>query len=192
MKINNNKTRLLCISAAKSYVPNTFFNTPDGHKIESLESIKVLGFHFDRSPNFRENMRVIQRKFKSRVWALRHLKKNGFNQQELVKVYKTMVHPIVDYCLSVYHDLIAEYDGHELERIQMQAFKCIFGWKISYAKLLDISGVELLSSRLYRDGVQVRRTEEKFKIYRASTGRCLNSPLNLMRRELKKLEILPE
>ena len=162
-------------------------------------------------------MKVIQRKLKSRVWALRHLKKNGFNQQELVKVYKTMVCPIVEYCSSVYHALITEHGSHELERIQMQALKCIFGRKISYAKLLDITGVELLSSRreaafiklaqkmsestrfsrwfplrLYRDGVQVRRTEEKFKIYRASTGRCLNSPLNLMRRELKKLEILPE
>ena len=123
-----------------------------------------------------------------------------------------MIRPVAEYCSSVYHALITEADSHELERIQMQALKVIFGWDLSYAKLLERSGVERLADRretsflklakkmsenrrfsswfplrLYRAGVDVRR-KEKFKIYRASTGRCLNSPLNLMRRRLNEMQ----
>ena len=94
----------------------------------------------------------------------------------------------------------------------MQALKSIYGWKISYSTLLERSGVERLSVRreaafiklaskmsesarfsaqsplrLYRDDVSVRG-KAKYKIYRASTGRCLRSPLNLMRHKLNELE----
>ena len=123
-----------------------------------------------------------------------------------------MIMPVAEYCSSVYHSLITEADGHELERVQMQALKGIYSWNISYSKLLELSGLDKLSVRqeeafmklaikmsesnryahwfplrLYRDGVTVRR-KEKYKVYRASTGRCLNSPLNLMRRKLNELE----
>ena len=123
-----------------------------------------------------------------------------------------MIRPVAEYCSSVFHSIITETDSHELERVQMQALKCIYGWNLSYSKLLEISCVERLADRreeafiklaskmadssrfakwfplrLYRDGVSVRR-REKYKVYRASTGRCLNSPLNLMHRKLNELE----
>ena len=195
-------------------MPSAFIDTPAGHRIESSETLRVLGFYFDSSPSVHANMKIVQRKFKSRVWCLRHLKKNGFSTSELVKVYKTMIRPVAEYCSSVYHALITGVDTLEMERIQMQALKAIFGWRNSYSKLLELSGVDRLQDRreeafiklarkmnenprfahcfprrLYRDGVQIRRTE-KYKIYKASTGRCLNSPLNLMRRKLNELDEL--
>ena len=77
-------------------------------------------------------MKLVQKKFKSRVWLLRHLKRSGLNASELVTVYKTMGRPVVEYCSSVFHTLITEADSHELERIQMQALKSIYSWKLSY------------------------------------------------------------
>ena len=56
-----------------------------------------------------------------------------------------MIPPVVEHCSSVYHALITEADSHELERIQMQALKIIFGWRLSYSKLLEKSGIEGLS-----------------------------------------------
>ena len=174
--------------------------------------MKVLGFYFGTEPNVHINMKEVQRKFKSRLWSLRHLKKNGFTEADLVKVYKTMIRPVAEYCSSVYHALITRSDTLELERIQMQALKIIFGWRYSYSELREKSGIELLQTRreeafdklavkmsesarfsswfprrLYRDGVSLRN-REKYKVYRATTGRCLNLPLNLMRRRLNELE----
>ena len=124
-----------------------------------------------------------------------------------------MICPVAEYCSSVFHALITKSDSWELERIQMQALKTIYGWKNSYSSLLEKSGLEKLENRredafvkhavkmsessrysqwfplrLYRNNVNIR-TREKYKIYRASTGRCLNSPLNLMRRKLNEIEM---
>ena len=91
MKINNNKTKMLCISAAKTYDPVAFISTSDGTTISSTDSMKVLGFTFDSSPTVKAHLQVTQRKFKCRMWALRHLKRNGFSKQDLVRVYAAMI-----------------------------------------------------------------------------------------------------
>ena len=212
MKLNASKTKMLCILAAKSYKPEAFFATDDRVTVMSSDSLRVLGFHFGTRPTVKTNMQVLQRKFKCRIWLIRHLKKNGFKQGELLTVYKTIICPVAEYCSTVYQALITDADTNELERIQMQALKCIYGWNLSYEKLLEKSGIEGLSVRreasfiklaikmresarfaswfplrLYRDGVQVR-SKEKYKVYRANTGRCLNSPLNLMHQKLNEIE----
>ena len=128
MQINNKKTRMLSISAANSYVASSYLVTTDGMKIlTTREKMRVLGFYFSTEPNVKENMRLVQKKFKCRVWALRHLKRNGFCQADLVKVYTTMIRPVSEYCSSVYNSLITQSDSNELEKIQMQALKGIYG-----------------------------------------------------------------
>ena len=122
-----------------------------------------------------------------------------------------MIRPVAEYCSSVFHSMITESDSNELERIQMQALKGIFGWQISYRKLLELSGLERLDTRrkenfvklaekmshnlrfadlfplrLYQGNVQPRHSE-KYKIYPANTERYLKSPLNTMRRVLNDL-----
>ena len=115
-----------------------------------------------------------------------------------------MIHPLAEYCSTVYHSLITSSDNLELERLQMQALKTIFGWRLSYKTLLEKSGLERLSVRResafnllakqmsesvkYADLFPLNperrrglRTREKYKIYPATTNRYLNSPLNSMR-----------
>ena len=70
MKLNYQKTRMLCISAASSYTPIAYVDTPDGSRITSESSMKVLGFMFGQQPNVKDNMKSVQRKFRSRVWSL--------------------------------------------------------------------------------------------------------------------------
>ena len=153
-------------------------------------------------------MRITQRKFKTRTWALRHLKRNGFNKSELLLVYKSMIRPIAEYCSYVFHTMLTESDSNELERIQMQALKGIYGWRLSYSTLLERSGIERLSVRRETRFVELadrmvnsnrfntwfplrlvrqedlRDTRERYKIYPASSERYVKSPLNQMRRRL--------
>ena len=124
-----------------------------------------------------------------------------------------MIRPVAEYCSVVFHPLITASDSHELERIQMQALKGIFGWRISYSELLKMSDLERLDvrrekrfssmpekmiesshfstwfpHRLYRSQADLR-SREKYKVYRASSERYLDSPLNLMRKKLNEMAL---
>ena len=81
---------MLCVSAAKSYIPEAYFSASDGSKVSSQETLKVLGFNSDH-PSVKVHVEITQKKFKNRVWSLRHLKRNGFSKPDLVRVYTSMV-----------------------------------------------------------------------------------------------------
>ena len=101
-------------------------------------------------------------------------------------------------------------DSLELNRIQMQALKSIFGWLQSYRSLLEKSILDRLDERREmsfrelakklsasprytpwfptrlerRDGL---RHLEKYEVKRAGTERYHKSPLNRMRRKLNEI-----
>ena len=210
MQINNEKTVMLCVSAARSYVPECYIHTSRNDRITSTNTLKVLGFTFGNEPNVKAHVAVLLRKFRSRIWALRHLKRNGYNNVGLVVVYASMIRSLAEYCSSVYHTLITASDSLEIERLQMQALKTIFGWQNSYEALLRKSGLERLDVRresafkllakqmsesaryvglfpLNPDRRGGLRNREKYKIYPARTSRFLSSPLNSMRRYLNEV-----
>ena len=58
-----------------------------------------------------------------------------------------MIRPIAEYCSSVFFSMLTVSDSLEIERIQMQALKTIFGWRVSYKDLLIKSGLERLDVR---------------------------------------------
>ena len=101
-------------------------------------------------------------------------------------------------------------DSLELDRIQMQALKSIFGWRNSYSSLLAKSGLETLHDRReacfvelakklgnnprYAPWFKTRlvsraglRNLEKYEVKRAGTERYRQSPLNRMRRKLNEI-----
>ena len=118
-----------------------------------------------------------------------------------------MLRPVAEYCSTVFHTMITLSDSNELERVQMQALKRIYGWQFSYRELLEKSGLEKLSVRREEGFIKLAenmsssarfaswfplrlhrrdpppRNAEKYKIYRANNERYLKSPLNTMRRE---------
>ena len=111
MIINNSKTKMLCISAAKSYEPQAYLLSDSGDRVQSTEQLRVLGFHFDGSPNVRYHMKLLNRRFECRIWALRHLKRGGFSKQDLVTVYKTMIRPVAEYCSVVFHSMVTNAES---------------------------------------------------------------------------------
>ena len=95
----------------------------------------------------RENTLNLVRKTRKRTWCLRHLKKAGFNSEELVKVYCAMIRPLLEYCSVVFHTLISNEESDKLDRLERQALKSIYGRKLSYSKMLTRSGLVRLSER---------------------------------------------
>ena len=144
MKVNNAKTKLLCISDALSFEARSFILDEQGERLESSEEMKLLGFHLSTRPNVTAHVQALLKRLRIRLWIIRHLREAGFNKEELVRVYKIVVRPVHDYLCVVYHPMLTEDQDERLERIQSQALKSIFGWRIPYAELRRLADVPTL------------------------------------------------
>ena len=206
MKVNTSKTKILCISDAMNYTPRTFIFDSDGVKICNGHEMKLLGFYFGPKPTVDYQVRAIIKRLRQRYWSLRHLRKVGFNETELVKVYKTSILPVADYCDVIYHSMLTDEHDQLLERAQVMALKCIFDPKLSGRKLRELAGLETLRerrikhcdafaakcaasrrfSKLFplREGRISARNTERYKEFYARCDRLKNSPLFFMRRRL--------
>ena len=84
---------------------------------------------------------------RSRYWTIRNLRTNGFNSEELVHVYKTMLRPVVEYGCVVYHSSLTDDQDERIERLQDHALKCIFGPELSARRLRGLAGITTLRQR---------------------------------------------
>ena len=208
MKVNSDKTALLCISDSLATTSAAYINDSDGNKLSTGDGLKMLGFHFDSRPTVSRHLEVLKRRFRQRTWVINHLKHAGFNSDELAKVYRTMVRPVADYMSVVYHSMMTAKQDEEVERLQSQALKLIYGRDVSYRVMRARAGVETLRQRRIdavdkfaskcttgrfshwfplkggrRSGRGVVR-EEKYLESFARCDRLKNSPLYYMRRRL--------
>ena len=106
--------------------------------------MKILGFHFPSKPTMHAHVGALQKRFRRQYWTLYHLKRAGFKEEELAKVYRTVILPIADYCQVVYHAMITDEQDQQIERLQSKALKCIYH---SYASMRKLAGVSTLRQR---------------------------------------------
>lgn len=205
MKVNTSKTKILCISDAMNYTPRTLIFDSDGVKICNGHEMKLLGFYFGPKPTVDYPASAILKRLRQRYWST-YLRKVGFNETELVKVYKTSILPVGDYCDAIYHSMLTNEHDQLLERAQAMALKCIFDPKLSGRKLRELAGLETLRkrqikhcdtsaakcaasqrfSKLFplREGRSSARNAKRYKEFCARCDRLKNSLLSLMRRRL--------
>ena len=210
MKVNTGKTNQVCISDALSYTATAHIFTNDGQKLGTTDHMKVLGFHFGSKPTCSAHVQAIRKSFRGKYWLLIHLKQNQFTEAELLKVYKTIIRPIAEYCAPVFHSMLTDQQDEQLERLQSTALRYIYGYGPSYAALRELSGLPTLRQRRidlcdkfagkclgsvrFRDwfpeNKPTRRSRHSLK-YKEEFARCdrlRNSPLYYMRRRLNGKE----
>lgn len=90
---------------------------------------------------------TIMLKVTRKMWALTYLGHRGFNEEELLQVYLTVILPSHDYCSTVYHHSLTDAQTTALERLQARALKNIYGYQYSYRKLLEWTGLDRLVTR---------------------------------------------
>ena len=206
MRVNASKTTAMLVSELKSYTPDVHFSDNNGNTINTSQNMKILGFNMSSSPDMQAQVDSIKRKFRTRMWILRHLAHRGLLAQDLLKVYQSIILPCHDYCSVVYHSSLTAFQANSLERLQSQALKCIFGYQYSYRALLEMSGLPTLEARRearctrfasktvanprfahwFPRAEQPRtlRNRAVFQESRAKTNRLFKSPLYDLRRRL--------
>ena len=211
MKINTDKTKMICLTVAKNAMVNSYINTGPHQQICGSESMKILGFVFGRRPNADEHVKHVVGRFYAKIWTVRHLLAAGMDRRDVTEVYSAYIRPIIEYVNVVYHCLLTSEQDKKIEQLQFIALKIIYGRKLSYRKLLDITGLKSLQERRkerfekfavkiegnerFREkwlprnevgDITLRKTE-KYKITKSNFDRYKNGPLNMMRSVLNNL-----
>ena len=101
MKVNSAKTLLMCISDSRTYGAAAFIEDTQGVRVDSISSMEILGVH-----NVSAQVASICKKMRSRTWMLHHLHHNCFDEDELLKIYRSCILPCHDYCSNVYHSCL--------------------------------------------------------------------------------------
>ena len=179
-------------------------------RIRSTDSLKLLGFTFGSESNVNCHVIEIQRRFRARFWALIHLKKSGFKAKELFDLYKIFIRPVIEFCAVVYHSMLTNKQVLEIERLQKQVVKLVFGWEQSYTDICQRYNIETLEERrktmldrfVMKTTANPRFSESWYplrlpgpevrdrRIYMEATARThryYNSPLATMRRRANDL-----
>ena len=118
MKVNTGKTQLLCItdnrtnSAVQSYIKH------GPEKIVSGNELKILGFVFGTSPTVRPHVEYMLKKARRRLWTLRHVKRAGLGQSDLLRTFNTLIRPTLEYAAPTYHPMLTAELRDRIEYIQ--------------------------------------------------------------------------
>ena len=135
-----------------------------------------------------------------------HLRSLGFTQPELVRLYKTVVRPVAEYCAVVFHSQLTDEQDTMLERLQNHALKLIYGPGISASRMRLLADIPTLRERRIslcdkfsakaavsarfcrwfplRGGRRPTRGALKYEETFARCDRLRNSPIHYMRRRL--------
>ena len=146
MVVNDSKTSVLCVSDPLSIQQNAYIRAGT-EDIKGGESLKILGFTFNREPTVNAHVAGVTSRLRSRTWALRKLRRAGFTSEELLKFYKAAIRPVAEYLSPVFHSMTPTYLSDDLERQQVLALKNIYGVDKSANKLRSEANVETLSAR---------------------------------------------
>ena len=210
MHVNDSKTQLLCISGNLDNRINSYIRIDGSTEIMGGSEMKLLGFWFGRRPNADIHVEKICSKFRSRLWALRHLQRAGMGEDDLKKIYQVVIRPVLDFASPTYHPLLSKTQTVQLEALQKRASKIIFGVHSSYSNIIESGKLELLAER--RRGLCLNfahkaarntnfgprwfperpisryntRRPDIYQENRAKTERMKKNPLSYMRHELNK------
>ena len=121
----------------------------EGTKIESGDKLKLLGHHFSNKPNCSAHIESIRKNVRGKYWLLLHLRRNGFDADDLLKVYKTIVRPSAEYCAPAFHSMMTDRQDQQVERLQATAF---YGTYMGLAHRTGSSWSYLGCPRLGRGG----------------------------------------
>ena len=147
MVVNADKTAMACASVAIDYQADAYLLDSDGARITCTDSIKALEVRFSSDLSLNLQGDTMIKKFRQHYWTLRNLKRNGFSNEELVQVYKTMLHPMAEYGCVAFHSSYTDEQDERIERLQDHALKCIFGPGTSARKMRELADLPTLRSR---------------------------------------------
>ena len=93
--------------------------------IENVNTYKLLGVHISSDLKLNCHVEYITRKTNKRLYSIGILKHNGAPQIQLVKVYVSLIRPILEYAVPAWQN-IPDHLQEKIEKVQKRALRIIF------------------------------------------------------------------
>jgi hypothetical protein len=125
MKINAAKTKDMVVSFTREEpdIPNILV---DGTPIERVTECKLLGVMLNNRLTWHTHVDTIYKKACSRLHFVAQLKKTKMPASEIIKVYTTLVRPLLEYACQVWHGGLTDQQVTLLESIQERVMKMAY------------------------------------------------------------------
>ena len=146
MKINSEKSKEMIISFSHGDLGNEVPNILIDGKVVERVDLKLLDITFSNDLTWKRHVDNIVKKAGKRIYMLYQLKRAGVNQADLVRIYISVVRPVVEYACPVWHTNLPIYLSDNIEMIQKRAVRAIFPG-MSYVDILNHINLSTLKER---------------------------------------------
>ena len=128
MRINTTKTKelVICFRRDRTFVDYLTYIYMTGNYIERVSQEKVLGVTISSDLGCNAHADEIMSKARKRVYMIYQLKRAGINQNDLIRIYVSVIRPVVEYACPLWHTNLPKYLSDNIEIIQKRCLKTIF------------------------------------------------------------------
>ena len=126
MIINESKCHAFTINFSKNNTGPYDLRLND-KLIESVDTIKLLGVYLTNDLKWTVNTKNICKKVNQRLYLIRKLKQFGLQKEELITAWRSIVRPVAEYAVPLWHSSLTENDSNKIESLQKKALGIILG-----------------------------------------------------------------
>ena len=148
MRINASKTKemVICFSTNRNLVESMPHIVIDEVDIERVNHAKILGVMVSANLTWNAHIDNIVAKASKRLFMLYQMKRSGISQHDLLRIYLSVIRPVVEYACPVWHSSLPKYLSDNIELIQKRALRTIYPG-CHYDICLDKSNITTLAAR---------------------------------------------
>ena len=127
---------MLTMSSEKC-INSSWIKTNDGTVIKCAESLKLLGFTFNKNLNCNTQITNLIRKATGRSFVLRHYSK-FMPCEDFKKMYCSRIRSVLEFSSVSFTSQISKFPWNHLENVQKRCLKIMYGNNYSYLSLIHI------------------------------------------------------
>ena len=125
MRINATKTKeiVICFCRNDNHVASIPRIVIDNNDIERVTQANVLGVTLSSDLTWNAHVDTIVSKARKRVFTIYQLKRAGIRQCDLLRVYVSVIRPVLEYACPVWHTSLPMYLSDNIETIQKRCLR---------------------------------------------------------------------
>ncbi|OXA36989.1 Retrovirus-related Pol polyprotein from type-1 retrotransposable element R1 [Folsomia candida] len=148
MSLNVKKTVIVKCDFSRTKPSDHWHFNLLGETVPQQQQMKVLGVIINNKLTWDDQVISMVSNASKRFWALKAMKKLGFQPIELVAFYKSSIIPVLEYASPVWGHALTTQQMEDLEKIQCRVLKIIFGRRV---KIFSVEYIELLDKNWLPD-----------------------------------------
>ena len=163
MQINKKKTKAILFNPKRRTLDFQPEVKVGSETLEVVSQIKLVGLELTDDLTWHRNTLSLVRRAYAKIWMLRRLKVMGASRVAMLLIYYRHIRSILEFGVPAWNSALTEKEAAKIERVQRVAVKLIFGFGISYRKILKNNNLERLVDRRERLCLNFARKAIKHK-----------------------------